>query len=177
MDHRREDRASRRLVHTRHLLHHLGGEGDLPAGDGASSGPRHDLVERVLDAIGVVERAGAKGGLERPIAGAGSVRLEARAGRGVDGLRRQGRSPSAARPPAVTPATSSGKPVRSESSKSGGGTSALRDRPLRFTHTTFSPAARAPLTSSTSLSPTWSTSWGGSPRSSRARSNTTRSGL
>ena len=43
-------------------------------------------VERVLDAIGVVERRRADGGVERAIAGARPVRVEAGARGGVDRL-------------------------------------------------------------------------------------------
>jgi len=51
----REDRAGGGLIHSGHLLHGPGGEGDLPAGDVATPRRHHDSMQRVLDAIGVLE--------------------------------------------------------------------------------------------------------------------------
>ena len=85
----REDGAGGGLVDTGHLLHRLRREGDLPAGDLTAPGVGHDPVQRVLDAIGVVERRRPERGVERTIAGAGAVHLERGAGGGGDGLGRQ----------------------------------------------------------------------------------------
>src|SRR5215471_4681624 len=86
---RREDRAGSGLVDARHLLHRPAGQRDLPAGDRAATGLGHELVQRVLDAIGVMQRRRAERRIERAIAGPCPMYLEAGAGGGGDGLGRQ----------------------------------------------------------------------------------------
>jgi hypothetical protein len=85
----REDGAGRGLVYPGHLLHRLRGERDLPAGDLATPGLGHEPVKGILDAIGVVERLRAEGGVERAVPRARPVHLEEGAGSGVNGVERQ----------------------------------------------------------------------------------------
>jgi hypothetical protein len=59
MHHAREDGPGGGLVHAGHLLHRLRRQRDLPAGDRAAAGSGQQPVQRVLDAIRVVERGGA----------------------------------------------------------------------------------------------------------------------
>ena len=85
----REDGAGGRLLHTGHLLHRPGREGDLPAGDLPSPRLRQEAMQRVLDLIGVIERRRAERGVERAVAGAGPMHLERGAGGGGDRVGRQ----------------------------------------------------------------------------------------
>ena len=82
----REDGAGGGLVDSGHLLHRPGRERDLPAGDLAASGLGHHPVQRVLDAIGVLEGRRPQRGVERTIARARRVGLERGAGGGLDRL-------------------------------------------------------------------------------------------
>jgi hypothetical protein len=89
VDELREDGAGRGLIDAGHLLHRLRGEGDLPAGDLAAPGFPHEAMQRVLDAIGVLERRRAQHGVEGAIAGAGPVHLERGASGGGNRVGRQ----------------------------------------------------------------------------------------
>jgi hypothetical protein len=89
MDDAREDRAGGGLIHAGHLLHRLRRQRDLPAGDRAAAGPGQQAMQRVLDAIRVVERRRADVGIERAIALALLVHRQAGAGGGLDGLGRE----------------------------------------------------------------------------------------